>query len=335
MQALLARVSLPAIRSNALQWKRRAETSLIAVVKDDAYGHGAEEVALSLHHVASSFAVATAEEGAALRLAGITEDILVLTPPLNVQESVRLVLYGLTASVSSMPALHLIAEAGELTGKTPRAHIAVNTGMNRYGLRPERAGAAAREAIRAGIRVEGVFSHYFEPSDAEFRAGQEMRFLKAAEAVKEAAPAAVMHISATGGVFFGGKISDAVRVGLGLYGYAPKECKLPLRRAMKLYATVAHRCTQLGDGAGYAAAERKGERLTTLRFGYGDGFFREGFEGAVGKLCMDAAVFSGDLPFGRKVLLVSDFERYALEHGTSVYEALVRLPSKAVKEYIR
>ena len=95
------------------------------------------------------------------------------------------------------------------------------------------------------------------------------------------------------------------------------------------------RCTRFGEGIGYAADREHYGKIHTLRLGYGDGFFREGLGGAVGKLCMDAAVCTGDAPFGRRKLIVDNFEAYAARHGTSVYEALVRLASKAEKEYIR
>lgn len=333
MQSLLARISLSAVRHNAKLFGRVSSRPLIAVVKDDAYGHGAAEVSLSLRGVASCFAVATVREGAALRTAGISEDILVLTPPLCEEEALRLVLYDLIGCLSSMPALRLLAKAGESAGRAPRAHLAVNTGMNRYGFPPARVGAALKDAESGGILVEGVFSHYFEPSQKALRTEQDRLFRTAEARVKERFPAARSHLSATGGVLFGGELCDAVRVGLGLYGYLPEECGLPVKRAMKLYAAVSHRCRQFGGGLGYARAEEDFGALHTLRLGYGDGFFREGLEGAIGRLCMDAAVCKGDAPFGERRLVVDDFARYAERHGTSVYEALVRLAGGAEREY--
>ena len=332
MQSLLAEVSLPAIRHNA-NYFLKFSRPLIAVVKDDAYGHGAEEVALALHNIASSFAVATVEEGVSLRLAGIPEDILVLSPPMSKEEGIRLLWYGLTASLTSFPALRLLKRAAAETQRSPRVHLAVNTGMNRYGFAPNEVKAAVKQAKEAGFSVEGVFSHYFEAEDDDARRGQNLLFQRAAAEVKERFPDCICHIAATGGTLRG-EVGDAFRIGLGLYGYAPHNA-LPLRRAMKIYAFVSHCCRQTGEGLGYARAERDFGTVHTLRLGYGDGFFREGMTNAVGKLCMDASISAGKAGFGQKICVVSDFEAYAKAHGTSVYEALVRLSAKAVKTYIR
>ncbi len=334
MQSLLAEIDLPAIQFNANHFKKLSSRPLIAVVKDDAYGHGAEEVALSLHGVAASFAVATVEEGASLRLAGVTEDILVFTPPMTEEECVRLLLYRLTASVTSLSALHLLLRAAERTGTAPRVHLAVNTGMNRYGVESGAAARTARLLKKRGCDVVGVYSHYFAAEKDGEREAQNVLFKSAVSAVKEIFPHCISHIAATGGALKGEK-GDAVRVGLGLYGYLPFGGSEPLVRAMKLYAFVSNRCRQTGRGLGYALAERDFQTVHTLRLGYGDGFFREGLSPAVGKLCMDAAIVGGDVPFGKKILVVSDFEAYARAHGTSVYEALVRLSGKAVKTYHR
>lgn len=334
MQQLVAEISLRAIRFNARAMAHVAGVPLIAVVKDDAYGHGAEAVALALQGGVSAFAVSTVQEGAALRCAGITEDILVLTPPLNIEEGLRLVSYGLIGSVTSLPAMKMIAAAGEQTASVPRVHIAVNTGMNRYGVRPERAGKAAERAKTLGLSVEGVYSHLYEPSNCAAVSEQQQLFYWAAEEVRKVFPNCMRHLSATGGVLAGGEFYDTVRVGLALYGYLPQMGNIRLRKAMKVYATVSHRCTQLGGGVGYACAERSYGQLHTLRLGYGDGFFRGGMDGVIGKLCMDAAICKGDAAFGNRRRVLPDLEAYARAHNTSVYEVLVNISARAVKKYI-
>ena len=86
---------------------------------------------------------------------------------------------------------------------------------------------------------------------------------------------------------------------------------------------------------GYAAAEKQYAALHTLRVGYGDGFFRAGGLGAEGKLCMDACVREGEMPFGRRVCILSDAEAYARSHGTTAYETLVNAGRRALKKYVR
>ena len=84
MQKTLSKISLPALRRNALKIKKLANgAKFYAVVKADGYGHGAEEVARAIEDVCDGFCVAIAEEGITLRTAGILKEILVLTPPLD------------------------------------------------------------------------------------------------------------------------------------------------------------------------------------------------------------------------------------------------------------
>ena len=334
MQNLIAAISLKRIRQNAESVARLARKPLVAVVKDDAYGHGAEEVARALHGAVSAFAVATVDEGAALKVAGIEEDILVLTPALDAVEALRLAEYGLVASASSLAALNLLVRARKTFGSEVRAHLCVNTGMNRYGLRPELVSHACRVALENGLKIEGVYSHYYQPENERARGEQRRIFEKAAETVREFFPGAVRHIAATGGVLAGGELFDAVRAGIALYGYLPAgfEGKIPVLPAMKIYATVAQSGTFTGGGVGYGVAEKKYGKLHTLRLGYGDGFFRAGGTG-VGKLCMDACVREGRGDFGRRKTVLEDVRDYAALHSTTPYEVLVNFGKKAVKIY--
>ncbi len=330
MQELLAVVSLNTIRRNAACVRAAARRPLIAVVKDDAYGHGAVRVAHALDKAASAFAVATVAEGAALRVAGVSKDILVLTPPLCREEALRLLAYGLIASVSSARSLALCAQSG-----VARAHLAVNTGMNRYGVRPDRVRAMCRMAAGEGVTFEGIYSHLYAPRDGGALAEQKKLFAVACERLEAFFPGAVCHLPATGGVLAGVR-TDAVRAGLSLYGYLPEgwEGALPVRPAMRVYATVAECRRAVGSGAGYARAPHALGQVHTLRLGYGDGFFRAGGLGAVGKLCMDACVREGAARAGRRCAVLTDAARYAAEHGTSVYEVLVNVTKRAEMKYL-
>ena len=254
MQSPVAVVSLSAIVRNARLLKRRAGAALIAVVKNDGYGHGAAAVAHALSGEAAMFAVATVDEGAALRCAGILSDILVLTPPSCMEEGLRAEAYGLILAAGSMRSLAFCRG---------RVHLAVNTGMNRYGFAPQETGRACAEARSRGLRVEGVFSHYYAAADACARGAQNAVFEGCAARVRQHFPRAVRHIAATGGIAAGGALYDAVRPGLGLYGYGA-EGVLP---AMKVYAEVLHGTERVGGGAGYARAPRGAARLYTLGVG--------------------------------------------------------------------
>lgn len=335
MRNTIAVVSLKRIKKNAELVGKRAESPLIAVVKDDGYGHGAEAVACALHGVASAFAVSSADEGAALRIAGVSEEIIVLSPPVSRAEAMRAAEYGLTVTVSSFAVLRLVAEAARGTNLLPKAHLAVNTGMNRYGFRPE-ALQRACESARGLLDITGVYSHFYAPEDERARETQYRMFCGAARTVRGVYPDAMRHLSATGGILAGQKYNfDAVRSGIALYGYLPAGFggALAVKPAMKVYAAVAQSGTFTGGGAGYGAADREYAALHTLRFGYGDGFFREGGLG-VGKLCMDACVREGRAKTGSWKLILKDAAAYAARHDTTAYEVLTSAGERAVKYYV-
>lgn len=333
MQEVRAYISLEQIVRNAHLVQNRAGVPLIAVIKDDAYGHGAAEVAHALEKTAAMYAVATVREGVALRMAGVTKEILVLTPALSREEALFCAAHGLIFTLSSPASLRVAAEGG--AGYAIRAHIAVNTGMNRYGFRPNAVEAACREAKKRGMEVVGAYSHFYAAENETAREEQYALFCRAAETIVHRFPSAMLHLSATGGILAGSRYNfDAVRSGIALYGYLPQGFEgLPVRPAAKLYAAVAHRGKALGGGAGYLRAEKKYQGLYTLRMGYGDGYFRAGGMG-VGNLCMDACVREGDAPFGREMRILRDISAYAKMHGTTPYEVLVRVLKGADKYYV-
>lgn len=329
MQNVVARISLKTIQKNAALVIDRAHVPFIAVVKDDAYGHGAVRVAFALRKKASAFAVATVDEGAELRIAGIQTPVLVFTPPLDREDAIRMRAYRLTASVTSQESLAFAREFGL------DVQFAVNTGMNRYGFAPEEVLSAAREAKESLLGVTGVYSHFYMAEDERAREEQFALFTAAAEDVKLFYPNAVRHIAATGGLLAGEKYRlDAVRSGIALYGYLPKgfEGALPVEAAAKVYAAVSNSGLRVGRGAGYGFSDEE-PSFYTLRAGYGDGFFRSGNLGGCNALCMDACIRAGDARLGERKLLFDNMSDYAKETGTTEYEVLVRILKGAVKYY--
>lgn len=334
MTKTLAVVRLNRIKENAIEIINRAEgTPLYAVVKDDAYGHGAAAVAAALSGIASAFCVSTVEEGVALRLAGIGEKILVFTPPLTQEEAVRAAWYALTPSVTSLSSLNLLLRAGY----KGEAELKLDTGMNRYGLTGRSLTAALHLLRESEITVTGAYSHLYAPEDAEATRIQRKRFVALTEAVKAVYPEVTLHLAATGGILAGREnFFDAVRSGIALYGYLPNGFagRANVKPAMKTYAAVAASRRFSGGGVGYARADKEYGALTTLRVGYGDGYFRSGKEGVLGKLCMDAAVTEGRGKFATRRLLTGNAEEYAREAGTTAYEALLRMGANAEKRYV-
>lgn len=336
MQNTLALIFQERILKNAALVKARAGTDLYAVVKDDAYGHGAEKIALLLEPTVRGFAVATVLEGEALRISGIRKEILVLSPCLSEEEALAAERYGLTPTVTSLASFKLLLRAGEKFGFSPRAQLKINTGMNRYGIRPECADSLCRLAKSGGVEFTGVFSHFYAPEEERARERQYELFSAASERVIKFFPSAVRHLSATGGILAGAKYNfDAVRCGIALYGYLPKgfEGALPVKPAMKVYAAVSHSGMFTGGGVGYRPAQQRYRQLSTLRLGYGDGFLRaEGL--GEGDLCMDAFVKRGSAPFGKRRLVMKDASVLARKYHTIVYEVLVNVGKKAEKRYV-
>lgn len=294
-----------------------------AVVKSDAYGHGAETVAHALQNRVAAFAVASVGEGVKLRIAGIGKSVLVLSPVWEEEELLRAAEYGLTLTVTSLAHLKRIADMP----RRAAVHFAVNTGMNRFGFAGGALNEACRIAVAESIAVEGVYSHYYCPENGAERKRQHALFVRAADGVKAAFPGAVRHIAATGGILAGGfEHTDAVRPGIALYGYAPAAFagRIALYPAMKAYAAVLHSAATLGGGLGYQAVSDV-PSSHTLAAGYGDGFFRSGLAAAYGNLCMNAAVCCGRERVGKTVCVLGDAEEYARMHGTIVYEVLCRM----------
>lgn len=325
MQNTISYIDLGAIAHNVnFIRSRTAGAKLFAVVKADAYGHGAERVSLHIQDMVDGFCVAITEEGAALRIAGVTKPILVFTPLISREDADAARFYVLTATVN-------IEESARLCAGIP-CHIKVNSGMNRYGCNLGALPGVLREAKECGANVTGVYSHLYCPADEEAREGQYALFLQATELVKAAYPRAICHLSASAGALIGGKfLFDAVRPGIALYGYVPqgfsREGLLP---ALKVYARRIQTAPFIGGGVGYACADRNYGLLSTYRLGYAEGFFRTSPLG-IGNLCMDSFVSEerADL-----MPVFVDADEYAEKCRTISYEVLCSVTRRTHRIYI-
>ena len=157
-----AYIDLKKLQSNALAIKNKLNknTKFCAVVKADAYGHGAEKIASALYPFCDSFAVALVEEGIALRLCGIRKQILVLIPPFY-QDIERAVFYDLTLSASDINTLKQIESACKKQERKINIHLKFNTGMNRLGVdNLKELNALASFVFNSKYLVlDGMFSH--------------------------------------------------------------------------------------------------------------------------------------------------------------------------------
>ena len=303
MQKTLSVINLSAISKNIKFLRRRAGSAkFYAVVKADAYGHGAERVSLHIQPQVDGFCVALTEEGAALRIAGVTKPVLVLTPLTSADDALAAAFYNLSVTVNGSASARLCAGLS--------CHIKVNTGMNRYG----------------------VYSHLYCPAEAREREAQLALFEEAERLVKAAYPRAVCHISASGGTLLGGKfIKEAVRCGISMYGYAPQGfSREGLSPALKVYARRIQKTDVCGRGAGYMVATKNYASFSAYRLGYADGFARPVPLGE-GNLCMDAFVSEED---GEFIEVLSDADEYAARCGTISYEVLCSVTRRSERVYI-
>ncbi len=317
MQKTLAVINLENIKHNALKIKSALNGKrLYAVIKADAYGHGAVRVAHCLQPYVYGFCVAMVEEGIALRVAGVCSPILVLTPPRDGYDVARARAYSLTVTVNSRDCARM--------ARGCRCEIKLNTGMNRYGCPPEELEAVLKEL--RGSFTDGIYSHLYAAEDGEASLRQ-LEILQSAR--RYGLP---LHISASGGFLRGGEyLADGVRCGILLYGYAPRGFSAEgYKKSLKIYARRIQTVQSPQGGAGYAPLPHKVKSLSAYRLGYADGFSRI-FPLGVNNLCMDAFVSekSEDL-----LCVMDDAQSYAERLGTIPYEVLVNCSRRAEKTYI-
>lgn len=348
MQKTVSKIYLNHIRENAKTFSYLTGKPVCAVVKADAYGHGAEEVALALSGEVGLFAVSLIDEAVQIRLAVCGKDILVLTPPLSEREIYTGAINGFVLTVADLATAHKITAFTQKTGLPVRVHLKSNTGMNRYGMNLQTLGRACKKLAKNPlVRVEGVYSH-LRATNGETAEKQRLAFLRAQRVCKRYFPWIKSHLSATYGALLGQKfVFDFTRIGIGLYGYLPDGARDTLytpvlKKGMEVFARVAGNRVFLGGGAGYGDEEflRYGERLSVLRVGYADGFLRARDNGLVGakdnanNLCMDACLRFGAYKKGELIPIMTDAEQTARQTGTICYEVLCSATRRSKRVYI-
>ncbi len=342
MREVTATVSLVAIAENYATLAAIAPVT--AVVKADAYGHGAARVVRTLWLAGCRrFAVATIGEGVKLRRVLPTADILVLGPtPLPLTRSLSA--YRLTQTLYSYP--YAVALARALDAPLSVA-LKWETGMHRYGFSCDEWGMTRARELCAHpmLRVTELFSHPAHPnSDARDK------FLTVARAV-DPAHERLWHFANTETALTDpAAVLDTIRCGIGLYGYGAPQ----LTPALSLTARVTqlHRLA-VGEGVGYGHrfVAARPATIATLPLGYADGFLRA-YSGAsvyigdkpapiVGAVCMDACMADVTDLGVRAGASVTIFDcdhpatALAAHAHTIVYETLAVLSPRIPRIYLR
>lgn len=264
------------------------DTKLMAVIKTDGYGHGAIPIARELEGLpyVYGFAVATAEEGLALRADGRKKPILILGASFE-EEYEDIVRAGLRAAVFSYEtAQRLSREAGK-AGKTACVHIKLDTGMGRIGFAPtqESADAIARIARLPHMLVEGIFTHFARADERDKTSAlrQLDLFLQMIEMLKERGiDIPVHHASNSAGILDLPQAHlDMARAGITLYGLHPSEevCleRMDMRPVLSLKSRIAYlKWLPAGSAVSYGGTyvTKEERRIATIPVGYGDGYAR-------------------------------------------------------------
>lgn len=288
------------------------ETKIMAVVKTDAYGHGAIEIAQTIEPLdyAFGYAVATVEEGAALRRHGIKKPILILgyvfpdEYELVIENQLRLAVFTLEMAEK------LSEMAGQL-GKECPIHIKVDTGMNRIGMKVSEKSVELVEQISKlpHIILEGIFTHFARADEADkTKAYEQLELFKRMIVMLEerGIQIPIHHCSNSAGIVGMKEANmDLVRAGITLYGMWPSDevdkSQISLKPVLSLKSHVAYvKTLEPGESISYGGTyvTTKREMIATIPIGYGDGYSRSlSNEGYVlihgkkapirGRVCMD------------------------------------------------
>ena len=351
-------INLEAIRRNAETIKASTGKQLIAIVKADAYGHGVVPVIEMLRPVADMFAVATIEEGVALRQAGIRDPILVLFSSLP-EQAAHIVAHGLTPTIGDWEFANRL---NDVASKIVSIHVNINTGMNRSGIYwTEAAQFLNRLKTLHRLNVEGVFTHLAtaDETDKRFVFLQLKRFSSVLEKVSNGS-ALVHAANSAAALAIPEAHFDAVRPGLSLYGiYPAPERTIQLEPALTWKARIGWiGSLSKGEGVSYGLRYKapRETRVVMVQVGYGDGYPRalsgvgEVLIGGarrpiVGRVCMDVSVVrlasTDNVSVGDEVVLIGKqgdaeitVDELAHRAGTISYEILTQIGARVPKNYI-
>jgi alanine racemase len=357
-------VDLAALRHNARQVRRLIgpRVKFLAVVKANAYGHGAVPCSRALLAAgADVLGVATVEEGAELRAAGLRAPIVVLglAQPAEADEVVRL---RLEATVTSWRQVAALNQSAARRGTTVGVHLKVDTGMGRIGLPPEAALAfLGRLGSAPRVRLAGVFTHF---AHADGRDQQLLNWqLQRLFGVTRTLEAGVLVHAANSAAVIGapGSHASMVRPGLMLYGLYPAPAlrrRVPLKPALSWKTRIIELKTvppHTGLSYGHTFVTARTSRIATLPVGYADGFARALSNTGqvlvrgrrcpvVGRVCMDmclvdvtrvpgAALGDEAVLIGTQGAAVLPVEDMAARLETITYELVCTIGSRVPRRY--
>lgn len=377
IRSTVARVDLGAVTANVRAIREylareprqgAAAPALIAVVKANAYGHGAERVAPAIEAAgADILACADIEEAVALRRAGVRVPVLVFGA-LSISDLDGVFEYGLTPTITTPWAARAVQEAAARRGVVVDYHLKIDTGMHRLGFRDENLRWTLPPVLGASnLRLQAIYTHFASAEDAENELfnQQRERFDRAADVVRELTGRMPMrHAANSAATLRDSRVwYDAVRPGLLLYGIVPPPLAstIPLQPAMSLTSrVVAVKGLRPGDGVGYGSRFVAAEPATVavVPAGYADGLDtrlsgrghvlirgrRAPIVGAVSMDMLTVDVTGMDVSPGDEVVIIGrqgdeswqqmDAREMAAAIGTIPWEIVCRLGARIERQYV-
>lgn len=330
-----ARIDLDAICDNIdrVQQIVGGEVAVYAVIKANAYGHGAVQVAKALKRQVAGFCVATAEEALSLRDAGIKNPILILGY-IFPGSSEALIMEDITLTVFDYETAETLSLMAGRLGKTVKVHIKLDTGMGRIGFLPEKESVdiICDIAKLPNLEIEGLFSHFAcaDEADKASANAQLKRFTDFADALATAGVhIPMLHMSNSAGIT---EMPDArfnmVRCGIATYGLYPSDevdrDKIQLTPAMSLHAKITFvKTVPAGTPVSYGSTfvTQRETVIATVPIGYADGYPRSlsscGYmivrgqrAPVLGRVCMDQCMVDvtgiADVKRGDEVIVMGE-----------------------------
>jgi alanine racemase len=356
-------IDLTAIEKNIKSFQKRiGDAQVMAVVKADAYGHGALEVAQkALETDVKILAVATPDEALYLRSEGISAPILVMgaVPGRFIPVAQR---EGITLTAISINWLSVAADFIDMELPALKIHLKIDTGMRRVGIQVEELGLALEMIRQYPFSFDGLFTH-FATADEQPGSLFEKQVSQINAVIKEIDdPSLMIHVANSAAASLHPELSfNAVRIGISMYGIAPSahvktEMPFKLIPSLSLETEIVHvKKVKAGDTLSYGATYRcqEDEWIATLPIGYADGLLR-GLQGQdvlvqgqrvpiVGRICMDQCMIRlpHKMPVGERVQLIGrqnqseiSIDEWAEKLGTISYEIPCIITKRVPRIYV-
>lgn len=362
-------VNLDTIQHNFIQYRNfvKKDTKIMAVIKADAYGHGAIPCAEKLRGVADYFAVAFADEAIDLRENKITAPILILGYSPKSTAGI-IVENDITATVYDIECAKELSKEAKRQGKNAKIHIKIDTGMSRIGFlwnSPDTIKEITEISKLENIETEGVFTHFAtaDEDDSSFTRIQFDRFISVVNLLENNnVKFKIKHCcNSAAAMRFPDMHLDMVRIGIGLFGCYPSDISynLNLSPAMSMKTRVVNvKTVAKGSTVSYGATftAKKDTKIATISVGYADGYLRTLSDKAfvlvngerakiLGRICMDLCMIDvsavNNISVGDEVLLFGTKDDGILPVGqlasiseTISYEILCGMAKRVPRIYL-